>query len=471
MSFNSSIFFLFIAIVITINYLLPQRFRSRLLLFASFLFIGYYNMESLVAVLVFSFFNFYISKRISGNRWLYIVGIILNSYAIIMFNYFFAAKHGFDFSYSVISFNVNSFIIALGLSFYSLQNIAYLTEVYFKRWQAEISIRNYIFYNAFFPKVMSGPVMTPREFMPQIDRNAITKEKLIQGFNRILLGLFKKMVIADRLAPAVHSIFDFGDTYNGLTTLIGIYLFTIQLYFDFSGYTDMALGVSKMLGYDLKENFDLPLRSGSVSEFWRRWHISLISWFTNYIYYPLVYKFRTYKKLAALIGILVTFLVSGVWHGIGITFIIWALCHILYLGFELLTKHFRSGFSEKFNSPLLRSVSVFIVFNAVCFSNVFFRSGSLSSALSLLRNTMSDFIPGNWLSDLVAPLAVGGHQIDEFNFYISILLMAVFLLFERRINRIAIAEKLSTYYIIVCLLLIFLFGVFNVGERFIYMQF
>jgi D-alanyl-lipoteichoic acid acyltransferase DltB (MBOAT superfamily) len=458
-------------VTVIVNYLLPQRFRSYFLLLCSCVFIGYYNIESLITVLVFSLFTFYISRKTRGNRFLYIAGILLNTYAIIMFNYFFATRNGLGFSYSVISFNVNSFIIALGLSFYSLQNIAYLTEVYFNRWQPELSLKNFALYNSFFPKVISGPVMMPREFMPQIDRNAITSEKLIMGFNRLLLGLFKKMVIADRLAPAVHSIFDFGDTYHGLTTLVGAYLFTIQLYFDFSGYTDMAIGIAKMLGYDLKENFNLPLRSVSVSEFWRRWHISLISWFTAYIYYPLAYRLRSYKKAAALAGIIATFTISGIWHGIGSTFFLWACCHIAYLCFELLTKRLRSGLSEKYDSLLYRAAGIFIVFNAVSFSNIFFRSGSLTTALSLVKNTFHDFMPSGWLRDFIAPLAVGGHQADEFNFYTSIFLAGMFLLFERKINRVAGSERFSFYFTTACLLLIFLFGIFSNGERFIYMQF
>jgi D-alanyl-lipoteichoic acid acyltransferase DltB (MBOAT superfamily) len=454
-----------------LNYFLPQRFRSSFLLFASLLFIAFYNPESLAAVIIFSFFNFYISRNVAGNRWLYITGILLNSYAIIMFNYFFASDTGFDFSYTIINFNINSFIIALGLSFYSLQNIAYLTEIHYKRWQPEFSVKNYMLYNAFFPKVLSGPVMMPKEFMPQIDRNTLTKEKLVLGFNRILLGLFKKMVIADRLAPSVHSIFDFGDANHGITTISGVYLFTIQLYFDFSGYTDIALGTAKMLGYDLKENFDLPLRSSSVSEFWRRWHISLITWFTNYIYYPLVYRLRSYKKAAALAGILVTFLVSGIWHGIGYTFILWAFCHIVYLSFELFTRHSREKIKRGINPKLLKLISVFIVFNLVCFSNIFFRSNSLDTAVHLIADSVSDFFPSDWLSGFIAPLAVGGHQADEFNFYISIFLMFLFLVFERRINRFALSEKINIVFISTCLLLIFLFGIFSSAERFIYMQF
>jgi D-alanyl-lipoteichoic acid acyltransferase DltB (MBOAT superfamily) len=389
----------------------------------------------------------------------------------MMFNYFFAVKQGIGFSYSQVHFNINSFIIALGLSFYSLQNISYLTEIYFKRLKPENSVKNFLLYNSFFPRIASGPVMLPNEFIPQIDRNEISREMLVSGFNRVLQGLFKKMVIADRIAPAVHSVFDFGDTYHGLTTIAAIYLFTLQLYFDFSGYSDIALGAGRMLGYNLKENFNFPLRSISISEFWRRWHISLISWFTNYIYYPFVYTLRRYKKAAAFGGIAITFFISGIWHGIGLTFLLWAACHIFYLGIELLTRPFREKHFHKPGSQVFKILMIFIVFNAVCFSNIFFRSESTGRAFELIRNAGSNLLPNDWLAEFLAPLAIGGHQADEFNFYISILLMLVFLIFERSITNRALSSMASIGYISILLLLIFIFGVFNSGEQFIYMQF
>lgn len=471
MSFNSPIFFIFLTIVVGINYALSQRLRPVFLALASFVFVGLHNLESLMALLFFSLFNFYIAKIMIGKRILYICSVFVNVCAIIFFNYFSASPFGIHFSFSSISFHVDSFIIALGLSFYSLQNISYLTEVYFHRMQPEAGISKYILYNSFFPKVISGPVMMPTEFLPQIGNTSISSNQLISGFQRLLWGLFKKMIIADRIAPAVSSVFDFNDHYSGITTLFAAYLFTIQLYFDFSGYTDMALGTAKMLGYDLKENFNLPLRSTSVSEFWRRWHISLISWFTIYIYYPVVYHLRSYGKTAAFIGIALTFLISGIWHGIGLTFFAWALCHSIYLSFELFTKRFRVGFSERLNQPLYKLFSVFMVFNAVCFSNIFFRSGSMEKAFQLIKDASTNFLPADWLSGFIAPLAVGGHQIDEFNFFTSLILVIITLSFERKLNQIATKEKFNAVFIVSCVLLIMILGVFNSGERFIYMQF
>lgn len=469
MNLNSIQFLVFLVVVVAVHFFLAQRFRALFLTLSSFLFIGLYNPESLIALLVFSGFTFYIAKNVADNLMLYLTGLVLNAYAIIMFNYFTWSPLGFDFSYTFISFNVSSFIIALGLSFYSLQNIAYLTEVHFKRMPAEQDLLKFSLYNSFFPRALSGPVMLPKEFIPQIGNNTVTSEKLVSGFNRFLFGLFKKMVIADRLSPAVHSIFDFGDVNNGLTTVIGIYLFTIQLYFDFSGYSDMALGAAKMLGFDLKENFNLPLRSGSISDFWRRWHISLIQWFTLYIYYPVVYRLRQYKKTAVLVGILATFLISGIWHGIGLNFFIWACCHALYLSVELFTKSWRLG--ERMTGFFGKLLLSFVVFNLVCFSNIFFRSGSFETAVQLIKNAVSDFMPDDCLRDLIAPLAVGGHQIDEFNLYISLLITALFLVFEKRLNVLANKEKLNVVFVSVLIILLFVFGIFSNGERFIYMQF
>ncbi len=471
MTLISPLFFLFLFLVIFFNYFSPASFRSILLVLVSFIFIGFYNGESLITLIVLSFLNFYSAKQIANNRFLYIFTLVSNIAVILLFNFFSTTSNTSDFLVFNLHVNFYNLFIALGLSYYSLQNISYITEVRFNRLQPETNIFHFFLYSSFFPKAISGPVMLPNEFFPQIEKVAVSPSDLIIGFNRILLGLFKKMVVADRLVAAVSSIFDFNSDYAGMTTIVGAYLFTIQMYFDFSGYTDIALGAAKMLGYDLKENFDTPFRATSISEFWRRWHISLISFFTKYIYYPLVFKLRQYKKTAALIGIALTFIVSGLWHRIGLTFFCWAMCHVMYLSFELLTKRFRIKLSQQVNKTVYKLLSVFIVFNLVCFSNIFFRAHSVTHSLHLIKNSFTGFVPVDWLSGFIAPLAVGGHQIDEFNFFISILIAVVVLLFEKRINSFSKTPVFSITYSVVVLVLIMLFGVFNSGTRFIYMQF
>jgi len=471
MQFNSFLFLFFLLTVVILNYFLSSRYRLSFLLFSSFVFIGYFSLASLVAVLFFSIVNFYIAKNISGRSFLYVISLLFNVSAIVLFNYFNTSTQGISFKLSEVSFNIGSFIVALGLSFYSLQNIAYITDIYFKRSTPQHSILKYVLYNSFFPKVVSGPVLLPNELMPQMSDNRPSAQMLASGINRLLTGLLKKMVIADRLFPAVQEIFDTPETYNGLTTLAGVYLFTLQLYFDFSGYTDMALGAAKMLGYDLKENFNLPLRSLSITEFWRRWHISLISWFSNYIYYPVVYRLRAYKKTAVFIGVAATFLVSAVWHGIGLTFLLWALCHVIYMSFELLTKSFRTNLSVRVPVMFYKLFSIFIVFNAVCFSNIFFRAHSATHAFQLIKNIFSNFIPTNWMRDFVAPLAQSGNLNELFNGITTVVITLLVLLFERSLTKKGNETKINIGYIIMCVMLIMVFGVFSNAERFIYMQF
>ena len=233
----------------------------------------------------------------------------------------------------------------------------------------------------------------------------------------------------------------------------------------------MALGTAKMLGYNLKENFNLPFRSTSVSEFWRRWHISLMAWLTIYIYYPVAYRLRRHNKIATLIAIVLIFLISSIWRGIHFTFLAWAVCHIVYISFELFTKRYRGYLSKHLNHRFYNLFSAFIVFNAVCFSNIFFRAESMEKSMQLIQNIFSNFIPKDWLSEFIAPLAIGGHQIDLFNLIVSLLIPILALLFERKMVRLTLSEKYRVSFVVTCILLIMIFGVFNSGSRFIYMQF
>ncbi|MDQ3046113.1 MAG: hypothetical protein M3R27_01095 [Bacteroidota bacterium] len=471
MDFLSPLFFLCLFFVILIHRILPSRFRPYLLLIVSLVFIASFSLGSLLAIVFFSVFTFFAAKWMKSSRIFYLVSISVHVAAILLFNYFSIDRSGLNFHFSSVQFDVASFILALGVSFYSLQNIAYLTEVYYKRRNPESDISHFLLYNCFFAKVISGPVMLPSEFFPQINSAHAKEGLLISGFQRLILGLFKKLVIADRLAPSVASVFDHNDHYSGLTIILATCLFTIQLYFDFSGYTDMAIGIGKMLGYELKENFRLPLRAASVSEFWRRWHISLISWFTNYIYYPAVFYFRSWKKAAAITGIAITFLVSALWHGTGLTFLAWGACHMIYLMVELLSKKKRAALSLRMNTQILAFIGVISVFCAVSFSHLFFRSTSIEVAFQMLADIGSDFYPDDLLKGLIVPLAVGGHQQDLFNLYLILFLCFVVLLFERKINTLGNSERFQPWLIGTLVLMIFLLGAVADTSRFIYMQF
>lgn len=462
------IILLFLLAMVSINSFLPPRLRSAWLLAGTCLFIGWFSWQALLLAILISTLNFLVAGKVRENKGLFYLLLFFNVACIVSANYIVSYQSNLQLQFTQVAFSLKPLILTLGLSFYTLQHIAYIIDCRREAQKHETNFLQFMLCSLYFPKFLSGPLTKHSELKAQLSAQEVNQENMISGFNRLLLGVFKKMVIADRLAPSVHSVFDFANDYSGLTIFSAALLFTIQLYFDFSGYTDMALGVSKMLGINLPENFNLPLRSLSISDFWRRWHISLIRFFTNYIFYPISYRFRKQKQLAASLGIVCTFLLSGIWHGLGLPFMLWAICHLVYLQFELFTKGIRNV-----NSVLMKAGGWLLMILAVTFSNVFFRSPGSDA---LITNTeklfdLKNFFPKDYTVELLAPLAVGGQQWNFFNFYLVLGLTFGFLLFERRINAQSIRTNFSIVYSTVLLLLIFLFGIFSSGEQFIYVQF
>ncbi|MDP2385118.1 MAG: MBOAT family O-acyltransferase [Bacteroidota bacterium] len=458
----------FLLILVSVNFLLPSRFRMVWQLLGSCVFIAWFSWQALLVAAFISLVNFVAVRKVKENKQFFYSLLVFNIGCIILGNYIVTYQTNLQFQLTQISFSLKPVVLTLGLSFYTLQHIAYSINCRRGTQNPETNFLQFMFCSLYFPKFLSGPLTKHEELKAQLSGQEVNQANMISGFNRLLLGVFKKMVIADRLAPSVHSVFDFANDYSGLTIFSAALLFTIQLYFDFSGYTDMALGASKMLGINLPENFNLPLRSLSISEFWRRWHISLIRFFTNYVFYPVSYKFRKYKSLAASVGIAGTFLLSGIWHGLGLPFMLWAICHLVYLQIELFTKGIRNV-----NSILMKSFGWLLTILAVTFSNVFFRSPGSDALITNTKKLFDfkNFFPKDYIAELLAPLAVGGQQWNFFNFYLVLTLAFGFLLFERRINTQSIKTNFSVVYTTILLLLIFLFGIFSSGEQFIYVQF
>jgi len=468
MSFVSLSTLLFVSVVIAVNALLPKNKRHYWLLVSSIAFISLLSWQSTVVLVLLSSFNFLLGKRIESSRTAYLVGILSNVLAIVAFNYIGYFNKNLSVNIQEVNFSINEFLLAIGLSFYSIQHIAYLVDIRKNKTKPETNYMNFLFCSTYFPKLISGPITKYQELIGYTGQNDLDKKLFFSGFNRFLIGLFKKLVIADSLAPSIHSIFDFNNEYPGLTILTGGLLFTLQLYFDFSGYSDMAIGVSNMLGIKLPENFNLPLRTLSIGDFWRKWHMSLIRFFTEYIFYPVSYHFRKKKKLAAALGITLTFLVSGLWHGVGLTFIIWSICHLIYLMLELfLLKRNKSA-------SIPRKILAWLyVILAVSFSNIFFRIKSTELLLLKCKKLFSlgNFMPKDFATDFFAPIAVGWHQLEQFNFGVTMFFCLSFLLFEKKLNLLSRREEYSIIYTYLFIMLIIVFGVFSNGEQFIYMQF
>jgi len=471
MILTSPVFLLFVFVLLLAYRFIAQRWRKFVLLAGSLLFLLTWNYWSVLALVFLSALNFHAARYLHSRngKFLQVSLILFNSLAILLVNFLTAGYR--DHRLTQVAFETMPLLMAIGLSFYSLQHIAYLVDVRNNRVEAEKDFGEFLLITSYFPKVLAGPLMLYQDMKMQLHYRSASPQQVVSGFNRMLLGFFRKMVLADRLAPSVSSIFDFNDDLPGLTIFCGAVIFTFQLYFDFAGYCDIAIGVSRMFGIDLRENFYFPFRSTSVTIFWRRWHRSLIRFFTSYIFFPITFKYRRFEQHAAAIGIAVTFLISGLWHGIGFTFMMWAICHMVYLLAEL---YLLGSPSERQTSrkpyKLLYS---FIVLLAVSFSHLFFRSTGYHQCIALLKKvfTPASFLPGEWAAGFFAPIAVGGHQADYFNLAVTFILGTLFLFAERRIMQRFNEPVLRPWLVVVTFTLILISGIFGSGERFIYMQF
>ncbi len=470
-------YILLILLSLFVFYVIPRNLSWILLLFISLVFISSYNPTSLAIVITFSLINFYLGLKINENKKttsiLFVFGVLINFLPLILIKYIEFKDFGYDINIHTINFRINNVLLAIGFSFYTLQNIAYLIDIKYGEIKPNKNFFKYLLFISYFPKIISGPIEKAQDFLPQInERNQFTKEDILIGLQRVSIGLFKKIVLADRITPAIENIFDSNYMYPGLTTLLGVYLFTIELYLNFSGYTDIAIGISRLFGIKLTENFNMPLLSKNVSEFWRKWHISLISWFTNYLYYPTVFNFRNLGKLSAVLGIFLTFFLSGIWHGIGLTFLAWSILHFTYLTFELFTKNIRYSISQIIPKFIYNPISIIITFNLICFSNIFFRAQDIDTAFNIIEAIYKGkgFIP-YYSHEFSAPFADGDKKEDYLNLQITLSFLFLFLFTESKLNKFIKSNKFSIVLILIILILTFMFGVFDRAERFIYLQF
>jgi len=341
-----------------------------------------------------------IEKRTGhARRVLLVVSVISNLGTLFVFKYlnFFDANiaalaHALHWNYSL---PLLSLVVPLGLSFHVFQSLSYVIEVYRGKWKAERNFFVYALYVMFFPQLVAGPIERPQHLLPQFraehqwrDENAIT------GLERMLWGFFKKMVIADNLAPIVDHIFG-TVPHNGPVLILGVVLFTYQLYCDFSGYSDIAVGTARVLGFEIMENFNRPFAARSIADFWRRWHISLSSWLRDYLFTPLLWLWRGAGQLGFYASLLVTFTLIGLWHGANWTYVVFGALHGAYMVIGAATQKWRNRFAELIGLvrlPRLRAaLQTLTVFALVCFSTLFFRADTIGQAFTMLAH-MADHL-------------------------------------------------------------------------------
>jgi alginate O-acetyltransferase complex protein AlgI len=370
---------------IFIFYLLNARYRNAYLTILSCGFIGSYNYLLLHYILIYSLINYYIAIRLpdsKNKKALYITGLILNITQLVILKY---ASFAIDPIFQLLgsNFQISKFseiIVPIGISYFSLQGIGYLVNINFGREKPEKDFLNFLLFLTFYPKFLSGPIERSSHFLPQLKvKQSFNESQVIEGVRIALIGFFKKAVIANQLAPYVIS------TYADLNTLDGSYLwilFLLQplyLYFDFSGYTDIAIGFAKMFGIDLLPNFNRPFFSQNMTNFWKRFHISLSSWFQDYVFRQTNFKLRSWGVYASIFALFVTWSLFGIWHGAGWNFMLLGLLQAIAIIYEYFTKKWRTRIFLKMPDFLRIWVGRFVTYLFYCVSLVFFFAPNLNS--------------------------------------------------------------------------------------------
>ncbi len=358
-------------------------------------------------------------------------------------------------------------LLPVGISFYTFQSLSYTIDVYKGESKAERHFGYFALFVSYFPQLVAGPIEKSSRLLPKLKEvNPFNYDLAVSGSKLIALGLFKKVVIADRLSPYVAMVFDHPSDYKGIPVIVASVFFAFQIYCDFSGYTDIAIGSSRLLGKNLIKNFNLPYLSSSFSEFWKRWHISLSSWFRDYVYIPLggnkVSSFRHY------INLIVTFLISGLWHGANFTFIVWGAMHGALIAAESLVTKMKI----QMNFSFLKPIKIALVFFVVLIGWVFFRAASIDDALLILKQ--ASLIEKQQLG--IYMFDISQCRVEEL--YLSIAFIALLMIFEiAQYNKKNIGQSINQlpfilrwgFYLAIVLTVLFV-GIFE-KDQFIYFQF
>jgi D-alanyl-lipoteichoic acid acyltransferase DltB (MBOAT superfamily) len=287
-----------------------------------------------------------------------------------------------------------NFSLPVGISFYTFVVLGYVIDVHVSRTRAERSIAKFALFTAFYPKLVAGPVERQADFSPQIDTpKRFDYARVTDGMRIIGSGLFKKLVVADRLSVVVNGVYANPDAYGGTALILTSLCYMFQLYYDFCGYSEIAVGSAKVLGYDLIWNFNRPYAARSISDYWRRWHISLTSWFFEYVFAPVSALLRRRRRMAVICGLLATFLVSGLWHGARWTFICYGLVHGIAISIDYLTARPRKRFRRWIPAPLYASLAWAITFAFVACADVLFRSDSIMATRAYLYRAITGLAP------------------------------------------------------------------------------
>lgn len=482
MLFNSLDFGIFLPIVFIFYWFVSNKnlkFQNFIIVVASYIFYGWWDWKFLSLILFSSLVDYAVGLGLKNETnqakrkvllWVSI-GVNLGFLGFFKYYNFFLDNFVSAFSFFGSEINANSlnFILPVGISFYTFQTMSYSIDVYKRNLEPTKDFIAFSAFVSFFPQLVAGPIERATHLLPQFYKKRTFNYALaVDGMRQILWGLFKKIVIADNCAEYANLIFNNSDAYSGSTLILGALFFTFQIYGDFSGYSDIAIGTSRLFGFDLMQNFNFPYFSRDIAEFWRRWHISLSTWFRDYLYIPLGgSRGGTLMKIR---NTFIIFIVSGFWHGANWTFIIWGFLNALYILPLLLTNKNRNHLETVAQGNILPSPREFILmlstFSLIVLSWIFFRADNVAHAFSYLAEIFS--------SSLFTVPSYPGLRKS----LITLALVSVFLLIEwmGRENQFALANigdkwnrplRYAVYYSIIIAIL--LFG--GKEQQFIYFQF
>lgn len=421
MLFNSFDFLCFFVVVTSLYFVLPHRFRWGLLLIASCLFymsfIPVYILILLATIVIDYFAGKWIEDSPSPTQkkhflLLSIVSVCAILFVFKYFNFFnqnaASLAQALHWNYPIKALHL---ILPIGLSFHTFQSLSYVIEVYHGRQKAERHFGIYALYVMYFPQLVAGPIERPQNLLRQFhEEKQFDWVCFRDGLSLALWGLFKKVVVADSLALYVDVIYNSSAHHTGTSLLIATYFFAVQIYCDFSGYSDIARGISRIYGIELMKNFETPYFSTSISEFWSRWHISLSTWFKDYVYIPL--GGNRVSLTRNFLNLFLVFLLSGFWHGANWTFVAWGALHgvfcIVERSAELLKRHFMPATARRLPSVVVYAVKLIVTFHLVLISWVFFRADSIDTAFAIIEKIVFDHGVLFWDSVIVqAVLAIG----------------------------------------------------------------
>ena len=462
MSFISLNFITLFVCTFLLYYTLPPKYRKAILLLSSCIFIGYYHIAFLIIALLISLATFFLGKWVGQSKHekdtkrIYISGLC------------FLITGWLAFRYANLLPGVH-WLFPLGISFYTFQALSYLTEIYWKEEEPEENLADFMIYMLFFMKFLSGPIERARDMLPQLKSGKpVAYPSIVYGMKLIVVGLIKKLILADYISPYIDGIFNSIHTASGIQLLMACLLYPVELYGDFSGYTDIALGGACMLGFKLSPNFNRPFIAQTTAEFWRRWHMSLSFWVRDYLYLPLSSGMRRWGQWGVFLSLSLTFAGLGAWHGAGWNYIIYGLIQGLIIFYEMKTAMICNKIKNWIGNPLFTTLSILRTYLLFAFSLIFFRLESVSDALYYIRN-ISFSTHASWKE-----VSIG---IPDHNCIVAGSALVLILVYEYIMSKRDLLEALEKqpmlvrwgiYYLLA--IMFFTLGQFN-SDSFIYLQF